>query len=389
MVVVLLREEEFNRYTLQCVTYKFEEVYDMSAKSKLQQGMSGKSESPGDKDVKNIIAGNWTTLIKPSEYSIESLSGSIAVFTVFPLPHGFGMTIGNSLRRVLLSSLYGAAVVAVKIEGVDHEYSTVPGMREDVVDLILNIKQMVLRYGKHEKARLHLNVVGPCVVTAGMIQAHPDIDVVDPGHVLCTLGAGSTLKMDMTVACGRGYVPANENRTHDMELGVIPVDSLFSPVKKVSFKVDNSRVGSDTEYDKLSITVETDGSIAPELAVGLAARIMQEQLQVFVNFKEVNDVVEEEESRLPFDVQLLRKVEDLELSVRSHNCLKNDNIRYIGDLVVKTESEMLRTPNFGRKSLNEIRELLGSLNLRFGMEVQGWPLENIEEVAKEYEEQLN
>jgi DNA-directed RNA polymerase subunit alpha len=346
------------------------------------------SEKEVSSVARNVVPGNWMTLMKPSVYHVENLSDRAASIKVEPLPHGFGQTIGNSLRRIMLSSLYGAAVVAINIEGVGHEYSAVPGMREDVVDLVLNIKKLVVRYGGTERKRIRLEVSGPCVVTAGMIEVPSDVEIVNKDHVLCSLDKGASLKIEMYVMAGRGYVSAEDNRFLEMEIGVIPIDSIFTPVNRVMFKVENSRVGSDTEYDKLMMSVETNGSISPEMAVGLAARILQEQLHVFVNFKEIDEVVASAEEKLPFDLNLLKRVEDLELSVRSHNCLKNDNVRYIGDLVVRTESEMLRTPNFGRKSLNEIRELLSSMGLRFGMEISDWPPSDIEEMIKKYEERI-
>lgn len=339
--------------------------------------------------AKNIISGNWTTLIKPTEYSVEPQGVNTATFKIEPLERGFGTTLGNSLRRIMLSSLHGAAVTSVKIEGVDHEYTTIPGVQEDVVDIILRIKQMVLKYGGHERRKITLKAIGPGAVTAGMIENPHDVEIVNKDHVICNLDKSAKINVEFLVSAGKGYISASDNRTPDTPLGMIPIDSIFTPVKRVIFKVDNSRVGSETEYDKLSLTVETDGSVTPELALGLSAKIMQEQLQVFVNFQDVEETREVEEEKLPFDVNLLKRVDDLELSVRSHNCLKNDNIRYIGDLVVKTEAEMLRTPNFGRKSLNEIKELLSSMNLRFGMDVVGWPPENVEDLIKRYEDHLN
>lgn len=338
--------------------------------------------------AKNIISANWANMIKPADYSCESSTANTAVFKIEPLERGFGVTLGNALRRVLLSSLHGAAITTIKIDGVDHEYSTIQGVKEDVVEIILNLKGVAVRYGGSEKRKISLKATGPCVVTAGMIETTNDVEISNPDHVICTLDKNSKINIEMTLGIGTGYIPANENRIPDLALGVIPIDSIFSPAKRVTYKVENSRVGSDTEYDKLHLTIETNGTLTPELALGLAAKILQDQLQVFINFQDAVEAKEAEEEKLPFDVQLLKKVDDLELSVRSQNCLKNDNIRYIGDLVVKTESEMLKTPNFGRKSLNEIKELLVSMNLRFGMEVVGWPPENIEDLAKRYEEQL-
>ncbi|WP_038541563.1 DNA-directed RNA polymerase subunit alpha [endosymbiont of Acanthamoeba sp. UWC8] len=334
-----------------------------------------------------MISGNWTSLIKPTQYFLESISNNTAVFKVEPLERGFGVTLGNAIRRILLSSLQGAAIISVKVEGVDHEFSSVPGVREDVTDMILNIKSIVVKYGGNERKRMRLSAVGPCVVTAAMIQTVDDMEIINKDLVICHLDRDAKLDMEFSVGTGKGYITASENRYMEMPIGVIPVDSIFSPVKKVTFKVENSRVGSETEYDKLFLTIETNGSITPDLALSLAAKILQDQLQIFVNFDEVEEAIEIEEEKLPFDPQLLKKVDDLELSVRSHNCLKNDNIRYIGDLVVKTESEMLKTPNFGRKSLNEIKEVLSAMGLKFGMDIVGWPPENVEELVRKYEEQ--
>jgi DNA-directed RNA polymerase subunit alpha len=337
--------------------------------------------------ARNIISGNWTSLIKPTQYYLESIVNSTAVFKVEPLERGFGITLGNALRRILLSSLQGAAITAVRIEGVDHEFSSVPGVREDVTDIILNLKSVVVKYGGSERKKLRLTATGPCVVTASMIQCVDDIEIVNKDLVICHLDRDAKIDMEFLIGVGKGYIAASENRMLEMPIGVVPIDSIFSPVKRVTFKVENSRVGSETEYDKLYLTIETNGSLTPDLALSLAAKILQDQLQIFVNFEDVEEQIEEEEEKLPFDPQLLKKVDDLELSVRSHNCLKNDNIRYIGDLVVKSEGEMLKTPNFGRKSLNEIKEVLSSMGLKFGMDVPGWPPENIEELAKKYEEQ--
>lgn len=338
--------------------------------------------------ARNIIAANWASLIKPSDYSFEQIDERTATFKIEPLERGFGVTLANSIRRILLSSLQGAAITSINIEGVDHEFTAIPGVKEDATDIVLNVKQIVLRYGGSERRKMSLKATGPCVVTAGMIETSQDIEVINKNQIICTLDKGAKLNIEFVVGTGKGYVSANDNRRADAPLGIIPIDSIFTPIRRVTYKVDHSRVGSDTEYDKLYLTIESNGSIAPDLALGLAAKIIQDQLQVFVKFQDIQEVSESEEEKLPFDVQLLKKVDDLELSVRSQNCLKNDNIVYIGDLVVKTEGEMLKTPNFGRKSLNEIKELLASMNLRFGMEVVGWPPESIEEMAKKYEEQL-
>ncbi|GAA0577591.1 DNA-directed RNA polymerase subunit alpha [Caenispirillum bisanense] len=336
-----------------------------------------------------MIQKNWQELIKPSKLSVEPGDDPSRVATVVaePLERGFGMTLGNALRRVLLSSLQGAAVTAIQIKGVLHEFSSVEGVREDVTDMILNIKTLGLRMHGEGPKRMTLKATGPGPVTAGQIESSADIEIMNPNLVICHLDQGATLDMEFTVNTGKGYVPAANNRSEDSPIGMIPVDSIFSPVKRVSYKVENSRVGQVTDYDKLSMTVETNGAVTPEDAVALAARILQDQLQLFINFDEPQAAFEEKkEEELPFNKNLLRKVDELELSVRSANCLKNDNIIYIGDLVQKTEAEMLRTPNFGRKSLNEIKEVLASMGLHLGMEIPNWPPENIEELAKKLEE---
>lgn len=335
-----------------------------------------------------MISKNWQELIKPSKVQVNPGRDSDrkASIVVEPLERGFGITIGNSLRRILLSSLQGAAVTAVKIEGVVHEFGSIPGVREDVTDFILNVKAIVVRMETSERKRGVLNAEGPCAITAGMIDFGPEVEIINKDLVLCNLNEGEKFSTEFTVETGKGYVPASQNRPADAPIGLIPVDSLFSPVKQVTYKIENSRVGRVTDYDKLFLDVETDGTINPEMSVALAARILQDQLNTFISFEEVAEEEEVVEEALKFDKNLLKKVDELELSVRSQNCLKNDNIVYIGDLVMKTEAEMLKTPNFGRKSLNEIKEVLASLGLRFGMEVECWPPENIEELAKKFED---
>ena len=337
----------------------------------------------------SIIQKNWQDLIKPSKLAVEPGDDARRVATIVaePLERGFGMTLGNSLRRILLSSLQGAAVTSLQVEGVLHEFSSIPGVREDVTDIVLNIKSMGLKMHSEAPQRIVLNATGPCLATAGMIETGADVEIMDPDLVICTLDKGATLRMEMTVQLGKGYVPAAQNRAEDAPIGLIPVDAIYSPVRRVSYKVDNTRVGQQTDYDKLSLTVETNGAISPEDSVAYAARILQDQLQLFINFEEPRHAAEAEApSELPFNKNLLRKVEELELSVRSANCLKNDNIVYIGDLVQKTESEMLRTPNFGRKSLNEIKQVLEQMGLHLGMEIPNWPPENIEDLARRLEE---
>lgn len=336
-----------------------------------------------------MIQKNWQELIKPNKVEVTTSKDPSrhGVVVVEPLERGFGLTLGNALRRILLSSLQGAAVTSIKVDGVLHEFSSIPGVREDVTDIVLNIKSLALRSHVEGSKKLRLSAEGPCEVTAGMIEATADIEIINPDLVICTLGDKAKLGMELTVSTGKGYRPAAQNRHEDSPIGMIPVDSIFSPVRKVSYKVEDTRVGQITDYDKLVLDIETNGALRPEDAVAYAARIMQDQLQVFVNFQEPEAATREEmKDELPFSRHLLRKVDELELSVRSANCLKNDNIIYIGDLVQKTEADMLRTPNFGRKSLNEIKEVLTNMGIHLGMKVEGWPPENIEDLARKMED---
>ncbi len=336
-----------------------------------------------------VLQKNWQSLIKPEKLEVEPGAEPSRTATVVaePLERGFGMTLGNAIRRILLSSLQGAAVTALQIDGVLHEFSSIAGVREDVTDIVLNIKQLALRMHGEGPKRMVLTATGPGEVRASQIQVGHDIEVMNPNLVICTLDDGIKLGMEFTVGLGKGYVPAAANRPEDAPIGLIPIDAIYSPVRRVSYKVDPTRVGQVTDYDKLLLTVETNGAVSPEDAVALAARILQDQLQLFINFDEPRPVrPEEPQDDLPFNRNLLRKVDELELSVRSANCLKNDNIVYIGDLVQKTEQEMLRTPNFGRKSLNEIKEVLTSMGLSLGMNVPSWPPENIEDLAKRLDE---
>lgn len=344
---------------------------------------------------------NWQELKKPN--SLEVKPGNDpkrrATFVAEPLERGFGLTLGNALRRVLLSSLQGAAITSIKIENVLHEFSSLAGVREDVTDIVLNVKQIALKMQGEGPKRLQLSATGPAEVKAGDIAVSGDIEVMNKDLVICHLDEGATFNMELTADTGKGYVPAVGNRPVDAPIGLIPVDSLYSPVRQVSYKVDNARIGQELDYDKLSLTVETDGTVTPEDAVAYAARILQDQLSLFVHFEDSLPVggspmigvaapAAEEGDTNQLNRYLLKKVDELELSVRSANCLKNDNIIYIGDLVQKTEAEMLRTPNFGRKSLNEIKEVLSSMGLRLGMDIPGWPPENIEEMAKKLEQEL-
>jgi len=345
---------------------------------------------------------NWQESKKPNSLEIKTGGDKKrkATFVAEPLERGFGLTIGNALRRVLLSSLQGAAITSIKIENVLHEFSSLAGVREDVTDIVLNIKQVALKMEGEGPKRLQLSATGPAEVKAGDISVTGDIEIMNKDLVICHLDEGATLNMELTCDTGSGYVPATANRPADAPIGLIPVDSLYSPVRQVAYKVENARVGQELDFDKLNLTVETDGTISPEDAVAYAARILQDQLQVFVHFEEAlaasspmigmaapGQATEESDAN-QLNRYLLKKVDELELSVRSANCLKNDNIIYIGDLVQKTEAEMLRTPNFGRKSLNEIKEVLSSMGLRLGMDIPGWPPENIEEMAKKLEQEL-
>ena len=337
-----------------------------------------------------MLQKNWTDLIKPSKLDVQPGSNPTRQATIVaePLERGFGMTLGNAMRRVLLSSLQGAAVTSIQIEGVLHEFSSIPGVREDITDVVLNVKSMALRMHSEGPKRITLTTTGPGEVTASQVETGPDIEIMDPDHVLLTLDQGARVVMEMTVESGKGYVPAAQNRAADAPIGLIPVDALFSPVKKVSYQVGHARIGERTDLDSLTLEIETNGAVNAEDTIALAARILQDQLQLFVNFEEPQAVqaVEVVHEDLEFNRNLLRKVDELELSVRSANCLKNDNIIYIGDLVQKTEAEMLRTPNFGRKSLNEIKEVLAQMGLHLGMEITSWPPENIEDMAKRLEE---
>jgi len=329
---------------------------------------------------------NWNSLIKPSKLACITVETNVAQVVAEPLERGFGLTLGNALRRILLSSLQGAAITSIKIPGVVHEFSAIPGVKEDLVDVVLNLKGIAIKMNSAEKKTLRLKAVGPCNITAGMIEANNDVEILTPNHVICTLAKGATLEFELICESGKGYMPAASAREKDLPIGVILIDALFSPVKKVAYKIENTRVGQVTDYDKLIMTIETDGTISPEMAIALAARILQDQLQLFITFEEETEDKQDKLEELPFSPVLLKKVDELELSVRSANCLKNDNIVYIGDLVRRTEAEMLRTQNFGRKSLNEIKEILLGFGLKFGMEVSGWPPENLEEMAKRYEE---
>jgi len=336
-----------------------------------------------------VLQKNWQSLIKPYKLNVQFVDPDLreAEVVAEPLERGFGMTLGNSLRRILLSSIQGAAITAVKIDGVLHEFSTIPGVMEDITDIVLNLKTIGVRLHSDTSRKVRINVARSGPVRAADIICPSEVEILDPDVVICTLDEGGSLNMEMTVESGKGYVPAGQLVQEDKPIGIIPIDAIFCPVKKVSFRVEQTRVAQRTDYDKLTMRILTDGSIKPDDAVALAARILQDQLQQFINFEEPKTADKPSEpSDLPFNRNLLRKVEELELSVRSANCLKNENILYIGDLVQKSENEMLKTPNFGRKSLNEIKEVLEGMGLTLGMLISNWPPDNIEELAKKLED---
>ena len=340
--------------------------------------------------TENVNVRNWKSLIKPAKLDVQlSDDKSYAKIIAEPLEKGYGLTLGNSLRRILLSSIRGAAVTAIQIDGVLHEFTSIKGVREDVTDIVLNVKSLALKSSFEGVKKLILDAKGPGEIKASNIQPIADIEILNPDLVICNLDEKTNFHMEMMVGTGKGYVSADMNKPEEPPLGLIPIDSLFSPVKKVSYSISTAREGKALDYDKLTLELETNGSISAEDAVAYSARIFQDQLSMFVNFDEPQEVVIREKPSEPeFNRNLLRKVDELELSVRSMNCLKNDNIIYIGDLVQKSEGEMLRTPNFGRKSLNEIKEVLNGMSLYLGMEIPNWPPDNIAELSKKLEEAI-
>ena len=318
----------------------------------------------------------WRDLIQPRGFEVdrESLRDDYGKFTIRPLERGYGITLGNSLRRTLLSSLMGSAVSAVKFDGVLHEFTTLPDVLEDVTDIILNFKELRFRQFDDTPQTLRISKEGPGEVTGADIVTNDRLEILNPHKKIATLGKDAKFEAEIIVSFGRGFITA-ENRTEEYPVGYIPVDSIHSPIRRVNYSINSARVGQRTDYDALTLEVWTDGSIKPEEAVALGAKIMKEQLQVFINFDEAMEPTEEtkELSSPVLNENLFRSVDDLELSVRSANCLKNANIRYIGELVVRSEAEMLKTKNFGRKSLNEIKEILSEMGLGLGMKIDGWP----------------
>ena len=321
---------------------------------------------------------NWQDLIKPKNIESEILNDTFGKFVAKPLERGYGLTLGNSIRRVLLSSLNGAAIVAVKIVGVEHEFSTIQGVKEDVTDIILNLKQVNLRYLGDNDTRVTLKSNGEGPVFAKDIQTNGDVEILNPDQVIATIGADGKLDLEMVVRHGRGYVSAEDNRTEDLPADMIAIDSIFAPVRRVAYNVSNARVGQMTDYDKLTIEIWTNGAVRPDDALAYAAKIIKEQLTIFVNFDEAADdenrsKEKEIHSSTPtLNDNLFKTVDSLELSVRAANCLENANIKFIGELVTKSEAEMLKTKNFGRKSLNEIKDILSEMGLSLGMKIDGF-----------------
>ena len=344
-------------------------------------------------DVEGCQVNTWERLIKPGKIEVQYSDNKLREATIIiePLERGFGTTIGNSLRRVLLSSISGTAVTSVSIEGVAHEFSTIPGVKEDVSEIILNLKALRLSLKSERTRKVKIVAEGTRIITAKDIECPSDVEILDPDHFICTLDNNGKLDMTLTIKNGKGYVSASAQSDKDDVIGHIAIDSIFSPVELVDFKVQQTRVGQRTDYDKLIMKIKTDGSIRPDDALAQAAAILRDHFSVFVNFE-----VEKEEPKaisvtenLPFNENLLKNVDELELSVRSANCLKNENIFYLGELVQRTEADMLRTPNFGKKSLNEIKELLASMDLSFGMSVPDWPPENLEALSREISDKYN
>jgi len=339
-----------------------------------------------------VLQKNWMELIKPSkmDVNVQENDGKTGRLIAEPLERGFGLTLGNAIRRVLLSSLQGAAITSVKIKGVVHEFSTIPGVKEDLTDILLNLKSIAVKVHSPGLKKMYIKTNGSGEIRAGNFETDSETEIMNRDRIIMTLDSNADIEIEANIETGKGYVSAEVAEDENKIIGEIKLDAMFSPVVKATYKIENSRVGQVTDYDKLIFDVETNGVVSPDDAIALASRILQDQLQSFINFDEpeIQQDIDSAE-KLSFNSNLLKKVEELELSVRSANCLKNDNIIYIGDLVQKTESEMLRTPNFGRKSLNEIKEVLTQMELNLGMSVPDWPPENIDELAKKYEDPFN
>ena len=339
--------------------------------------------------LEELVAKNWRELIRPRQIETDedSATETYGRFSCEPLERGFGVTLGNALRRILLSSLQGGAITSVRIEGVLHEFSSIPGVMEDMSDIVLNMKEVRLRLHSEGPKSLRIHKKGGGILTAGdLVSDDSGVDVLNPEHKIATLSGDADIEMELTIGTGKGYVRAEMNKTDDMPIGVIPIDSVFSPVQRVNYTVTPARVGRATDFDRLNLEVWTDGTVAPVDAVAYAAKILKEQLTIFINFEEpVEAPVALAEEPLAVNPNLFKSVDELELSVRSANCLQNANIRYIGELVQRTEAEMLKTKNFGRKSLNEIKEVLASMDLELGMTIEGFPERSEIEKLKERE----
>ncbi len=337
-----------------------------------------------------MIERNWRDLIRPKKLEIEDgkVSDTYGKFTCEPLERGFGLTLGNSLRRALLSSLQGAAIASARIKGVLHEFSTVPGVKEEVTDIVLNLKSTLVKMHAEGPKSVWIRKKGPCEVKAGDIETDGTVEILNPDLHLATLGEDAELEVELIIKSGRGYVVAEQNKDEEHTIGDIPIDAIFSPVRKVNYNVTNARVGQRTDYDKLTLEVWTDGSVRPDDAVAFAAKILKGQLTIFINFEEIADEEEpiEEEEGEKLNENLFRSVDELELSVRSANCLQNANIKFIGELVQRSEAEMLKTKNFGRKSLNEIKDILAGMGLSLGMKLDSFPARKDIEKLKEKEE---
>ena len=330
---------------------------------------------------------NWRNLIKPKtlEFEREATSPNYGKFVARPLERGFGQTLGNALRRVLLSSLQGAAITSVRIDGVLHEFATIPGVIEDVSDIILNLKQVRLKIHSGDEDIIRLDVKGDREVKAGDITVNENVTILNPDLPIATISSEGRLKIEMSVKMGKSYVPSERNKSEKDPVGTIAIDSIHSPITKVNYTVTNARVGQMTDYDRLTMEIWSDGSVQPTDALAFSAKILKEQLQIFINFEEIPEpIIEETQPEKPaFNENLNRKVDELELSVRSANCLQSANIRFIGELCQKTEAEMLRTKNFGRKSLNEIKEILSEMGLSLGMKLDNWTFPKEDEKPKE------
>ncbi len=337
-----------------------------------------------------LVSANWRSLIRPRRLDVEegSASNTYGRFSCEPLERGFGTTLGNALRRVLLSSLQGAAITNVRIEGVLHEFSTIPGVMEDVTHIVLNLKDVRVRMHSEGPKTIRIRKSGPGIVTAGdFVSSDQTVDVMNPDHKLCTLASDSDFELEATVNTGKGYVLADRNKGEEAPIGTIPIDSVFSPIRRVNYTVTPARVGRETDFDKLTMEIWTDGAVEPVDALAYGAKILKEQATIFINFEEQEEgPIRHAEEPEPLNPNLFKSVEELELSVRSANCLQNANIRFIGELVQRTEAEMLKTKNFGRKSLNEIKDMLTSMGLNLGMTIENLPARKDLEKLREQRE---